>query len=670
MGTPRLDPSNPIYEAQEQRFGFHDEELILCSPGATSPVHIAARLWVPAACPPSGGCAGVVIGHGFGFNKEVTIADMLQAVQRGMYVLSYDVRGQGMSGGQAAFLGRDDVADQAAVLAWWYENVRPTKTAFYGLSQGGWLSWAAAVYNCGAARAAAFDSDVSCDEGGRWIDAIAPVQGPTEYLDDGTCPVFGIEALAYSRFNPALVGSLTTCVLTGRPGPIPDIFTDIAHRLDRIDVPVYAVTSFYDRLILPQLVTSAYETLHARTMQPGDLLYGKDVRLLISNDSHGAVGGNFAVIGDIFSWIQHHIADGPPPREALVSIAQEWEANAFRLEEAWPIPGTTMQTLYLGRDGEGTLLPAPAATAPDRLRNVPFPASPPEAPFVGTIVDLGNDREYSDLRYVYRTAPFAETTEITGSPIATVYVSSDTPGGEGQLHLGLYELAPDGSAHEFTHARIGLTDLGAEPVQVTIPLTVASHRIDAGNRLMLAISSSDIAVTLPFHGLAPYFVHHDLAAPSSITFPVVPVDRPQPAGAPPSGAGFTEDPLGAICTALNLPCAQPQVTAPPARKYIPPDRTRPVASGGCPSTPPPCRPRPRSSTLRRRPARRSWPSWDSASRSISRSTASSPGSRSRSSPSCWPCRCGSPRRDRSRPTPYSSAPSCSRSSRPCARASR
>ena len=48
--------------------------------------------------------------------------------------LSYDVRGQGSSGGQAAFLGRDDIADQAAVLAWWHANVKPTKTAFYGIS--------------------------------------------------------------------------------------------------------------------------------------------------------------------------------------------------------------------------------------------------------------------------------------------------------------------------------------------------------------------------------------------------------------------------------------------------------------------------------------------------------------------------------------------------------
>lgn len=553
--TPRPERAEPLLQAQEQRFGFHDEELVLCSDGASSPVHIAARLWVPESCPDARGCAGVVIAHGFGFSKELTFSDMLQAVQRGMYVLSYDVRGQGSSGGQAAFLGRDDIADQAAVLTWWHANVRPTKTAFYGISQGGWLSWAAAVYNCGAARSAKFGSTIGCDEGGRWVDAIAPVQGPTEYLDDGTCPIFSVEAIAYSRANPALVTALAPCATGGSPEPPPGIFVDVAHRMDRIDVPVYAVTSFYDRLVLPQLVTSAYATLQPRTLDPADDLFGKDVRLAISNDSHGAVGGNFAVIGDVFSWIEHEIADGPPLRDAKVAIAQEWDANAFRLEQDWPIPATTDQ-LYLARDDVGSLLAAPEDSTPDELRNLPVPSSPPEAPFIGTVVNLNNDLEIPGMRLVYATDQFAETMEITGQPFATMYVSSANAAGNGvgQLHIGLSELTPDSSAHEFSHARVGLTGLGPDPVAIEIALTIASHRVDPGNRLALMITSADVAVAFPAGGLDPFYVHHDPNAPSSISLPVVPFERDPPVGDPPSGAGFTEDPLGAICTALSLPC--------------------------------------------------------------------------------------------------------------------
>jgi ABC-2 type transport system ATP-binding protein len=554
--TPRL-PSNPVFTAQEARFGFHDEELILCSPGANGgPVHIAARLWVPKACPAAGGCAGVVIAHGFGFTKEVTFADMLQAAQRGMYVLSYDVRGQGASGGQAAFLGRDDIADQAAVLRWWHANVRPTKTAFYGLSQGGYLSWTAAVYNCGASRAARYDSTIPCDEGGRWVDAIAPMQGPTEYLDDGTCPVFGVEAVVYSRANPSLITALVPCLRGAAPVVPAGIFVDVAHRMDRIDVPVYAVTSFYDRLVLPQLVTAAYEKLRARTLDPNDPYFGTDVRLTISNDGHGAVGGNFAVIGDVFNWIASTIAGGPALRDGKVAIAQEWADNAFRLEQEWPIPGTATRTLYLSRAKIGKLSGSPAGAAPDELRNIPVPGGPPEAPFVGTVVNLNNDIGTKYARLLYRTPPMTQTTEITGQPLARIFVSGANAGGEGtgQLHLGLAEVTPDGSALEFAHARIGLRGLGTTPIPVDVAFTIASHRVNKGNRLMLSIASTDVAVSFPAQGTDPYFVHHDASAPSSITIPIVPIDRVPPPGAPPSGAAFTEDPLAAICSALNLPC--------------------------------------------------------------------------------------------------------------------
>jgi hypothetical protein len=113
--TPRPDPTLPVLVAQAQAFGFHDEELVLCSPGAPNesgePTHLAARLWVPAVCAPAGGCPGVVVVHGFGVTKETTFADMQALAGRGLYVLAYDVRGQGQSGGQADFMGTDTIAD-------------------------------------------------------------------------------------------------------------------------------------------------------------------------------------------------------------------------------------------------------------------------------------------------------------------------------------------------------------------------------------------------------------------------------------------------------------------------------------------------------------------------------------------------------------------------------
>ncbi len=552
--TPR-PPATPASQAQDQLYGFHDEELVICSPGWSSGVHLAARLFVPASCPGLEGCAGVVIAHGFGFSKEITLPDMYTAAGAGLYVLSYDVRGQGASGGQSTFLGRDDIADQAAVLRWWHANVRPTKTAVYGISQGGWLAWTAAIYNCGAGRAARFDSRVPCDAGGRWVDAVVPVQGPTGYLEDGTCSWFDAQVAVETRLNPAVVQGMGPCLTEGRRSRVPGVLLDVAHRFGRIDVPVYAVTSFYDRTVPPRLTTAAYRQLRRRASDPRDVLYGKDVRLTISNDSHGDVGGNLAVVGDLFAWIRHQIADGPSLRSAPVALAQEWSNGEFRLEREWPIPGTRTRRLYLSRDGEGELGPRPGGS-PQELRNLPVVSSGPEVPGVGFLVPSVNDTEVPGARLLYRTAPFESAAEITGEPWATIVVSSTnaSSAGTGQLNLGLSELAADGSSHEFSHARIGLTGLGPTPRAVRVPMSISAHRIDPGSRLVLTIASSDVAVALPAPGLDPFFVHHEVDAPSWLSIPMVRVGRPQPPGMPPTGAAYTTDPAGAICDTFDLPC--------------------------------------------------------------------------------------------------------------------
>lgn len=555
VDTPR-PPASPVSQAQEASFGLHDEELVICSPGwEGGGVHLAARLFVPAGCPGVGGCAGVVIAHGFGFSKEITLPDMYAAAQAGLYVLSYDVRGQGASGGQAAFLGRDDIADQAAILRWWHEQVRPTKTAVYGISQGGWLAWTAGVFNCGAGRSARFDSSVPCDAGGRWVDAIVPVQSPMGYLDDGTCSWFDAQVAVETRLNPSIVQGMASCPTEGSRGRVPGILLDVAHRLGRIDVPVYAVTSFYDRVVPPRLVTNAYRTLHRRTLNRRDALYGTDVRLTISNDAHGDVGGNLAVVNDLIGWMRHHLAGGPPLRAAKVAIAQEWAEGAFRLERDWPVPGSRARSWYLARDAEGTLASRPSGE-PDELRNLPTVSSAPDVPGVGFLVPSVQTTEVPGARLVFQTEPFARTAEVTGEPVATIFVSSSNAdsAGKGQLNLGLAEIAPDGSVQEFSHARIGLADLGPKPRAVRVPLSIAGHRVDAGSRLMLTITSSDVADAMPAPGVDPFFVHHDARTPSRIAVPFAPIDRRPPAGEPPMGAAYTSDPIGAICAVFGLPC--------------------------------------------------------------------------------------------------------------------
>jgi predicted acyl esterase len=566
VATPRPDPANPFLQFQRQAFGFHDEELILCSPGSTEETHISARLWVPATCPGVGGCPAVLIAHGFGFNKEITMGDMLNAARRGMVVLSYDVRGQGQSGGQATLMGPDDVADQAALLAWLHAEVEPTKVGTYGISQGGALSWMSAIYNCGAARAATHDLSVGCDVDGRWVDAIAPLQGPVSLgsFTDGTCLVFGLEAAPYSRFNPSIAAQNLACMTDGLPvaedvgravadatPPFDLAFRELRPLAGAIDVPAYVGTSFNDHLVPPQEILDLYEALDSRAD------YDRDLRLIVSNDGHGDVGANFAVLDDVFAWLAVQLgASNAALRDARVAIAQEWDGDAFRLEHGWPITGTVASDAFLARTAEGQLAPGPApGDATDELRNLPVVDSPPEAPFVGGARVTGST-EIPGARLVYLGPVAGEPVEITGVPSASLWVSSASPDGAGraQVHVSLAEITPDGEVHEFARARRALTGLGTQPQEVAIRFNAASIRLEPGNRLMLAITPSDVGVALPAWSTGGLLVHRGASYPSSVRIPTVPVDRVAPDGTPPAGASFAEDPLGTICSFFGGPC--------------------------------------------------------------------------------------------------------------------
>lgn len=562
--TPRF-PDNPAFEAQEQTFGFHDEEIVICSTDGTT--HLAARLWVPAQCPDVGGCPGVLINHQGGTNKELSIGEIFNAVGRGLYVLAYDQRGEGSSGGQHSFLTKQDVSDGAAVLEWFHRNVRPTKTAVYGISGGGWLSLAAGIFNCGSARAAKYDSTIPCDRGKRWVDAIVPIEFPTPWTFDmdGTCDVqFAASAFGETRGYPGFLPIVTRCatdgtsaqemgasldhVITARIGPM-----DLTARLGRIDVPIYFATSFADRTVPPVNVTRAYRFFRDRERRrPAS--ERRDVRLLISNDSHGGISGNTAAVDDIFTWVDRMLRGKGPQRTIPVSIAQSWAGNAFRLERDWPIPGTANMHLYLSR--ASLIASRPRANEPaDRLENMPWISSPPFAPGIETVWPGTRGVPIPGVRLEYATAPLKSAMEVTNIPKLTLWVSSANQAGEGrgQIHASISELPADGSPIEIAHGRVGLRKLGPRPRKVTIPLSVSDYRLPRGSRLMLTLMGSDLFARMPTFGDA-LFIHHGRGAASSLTLPLAPINRIPPKGKPPSGVSYTDDPAGTICSTFSLPC--------------------------------------------------------------------------------------------------------------------
>jgi predicted acyl esterase len=570
--TPRPDPLTPVLAAQAQAFGFHDEELVLCSPGAPDggePTHLSARLWVPASCAPAGGCPGVLAVHGFGFGKETTFADMRDLASRGMYVLAYDVRGQGASGGQADFMGPDTIADEAHVLEWFHANVRPTKTGVYGISQGGVHALMAAVFNCGPARAARLDSTVPCDAGGkRWVDAIVPVQAPAHMeavVGDGTCSAFLLQAAAQSRLQPDLTASATRCLFDGTPpdevmesmsdGGL-DRLNDLRNyltRLDRIDVPVYMATSYFDRLVPAAISTTIYQRLKARSANGNDPYSGKDVRLIISNDAHGDVGANFAVLSDLFTWLERQLkGDTTPLRAAPVASVQEWDANSFRLEHGWPITPSRTVRRYLGVDGRLTTRTEKRSAS--ELANMPAVGTAPWVPVVGSAAKVQTVGLVPGDSLRFETESLAALTEITGIPKLVVWLATPDGGQYGQLTISLEEVMPDGTANQFARVRRGFADLAATPERRIIPISTASWRIERGNRLRLTITATDVLEAMPALANRGLVVAQGSGMASRLLLPLVDPGRVPPAGEPPTGAAFTADPVATLCSAFGAEC--------------------------------------------------------------------------------------------------------------------
>jgi ABC-2 type transport system ATP-binding protein len=573
--TPRPDASLPAFAAQAQAFGFHDEELVLCAPGVGHPTNLSARLWVPATCPSVGGCPGVVVVHGFGATKETSVADMRDLATRGRYVLAYDVRGQGQSGGQGDMMGPDTIADEGYVLRWFHDAVRPTKTGVYGISQGGSHALMAAEYSCGRDRSEHLDSTIPCDQGGRLVDAIVPVQSPTKLetiVDDGTCSQFMLTASAESRFQPDITAHATQCAFDGTP---PDAAVeaidntisdgglardndvrDLQARADRIDVPVYLASSYFDRLVPATNTTNIYERLRQRAADPNDPYFGTDVRLIMSNDAHGDIGSNFAVLTDLFTWLERQLKDDPTPlRDAPVASAQEWDGGSFRLETGWPIAGTRTATRYLASDTTGARLtdkkPKASSTT---IENVPVVSTAPWVPLAGSFVPLQTIGLLPGDSVRYQSEPVRALTEITGLPVAHLWLSTPDGGAFGQVTVALEEVAPDGTVTQFARTRRGFADLAAQPIEKVLPLSTASWRIQPGNRVQLTITATDVFEATPSLANHGVVISSGPRAPSRVELPLVDPHRVAPAGDVPTGTSFTSDPVDGLCGALGLPC--------------------------------------------------------------------------------------------------------------------
>lgn len=187
--------------------------------------------------------------------------------------------------------------------------------------------------------------------------------------------------------------------------------------------------------------------------------------------------------------------------------------GTWRAESDWPPPAAEQRPLWLG-DGQ-TL--SQAAPAPAQATILDDPTVDEER-----MMRLGADPAV--LRFAGR--PAAATTRIAGEPSVEIEVASDRAGGH--LTALLAEVAPDGTWERISRGLMNLryrnglargedmTPGRAERVSFT--LQPADHVVDAGNRVVLAVSASSVVWAVPDEHRATLTVS---LGPSRLALPVV-----------------------------------------------------------------------------------------------------------------------------------------------------
>jgi hypothetical protein len=282
--------------------------------------------------------------------------------------------------------------------------------------------------------------------------------------------------------------------------PAPDAFRARHDFRRTISVPGFHATAWYD--IFQTSVLAAFDDIQSRV--------GNQRLWIGPNDHYFIYETRFWTRDPFFEWFDHWLKgesaplfDEPPvyysPR-AWIDEPASYVPDDWRHAEHWPLPGTEQQRLYLC--GDGTL----SAGGPGGdSRGYDYDPRHPVPTYGGRnmLIDAGPRdqrpaRGHPDYGLVYRGEPLAADFTIAGSVRVTLHVESDCP--DTDFVAKLIEVGVDGQARLLMD---GVTRVlfreGAEPqplspgevVALTIDLAQLHHKVPAGHRLEVDVTSSN-----------------------------------------------------------------------------------------------------------------------------------------------------------------------------------
>ncbi|MFB7423959.1 alpha/beta fold hydrolase [Streptomyces hydrogenans] len=509
----------------------------------------------------SGRRPAVLLAHGFGGSKDDVRPQAERLARDGYAVLTWSARGFGASGGKIGLNDPEhEVQDVRGLVDWLaarpevlLDEQGDPRVGVSGASYGGAVSLLAAGHD---PRVDAVAPQITY-----WnlADALFP-EGVYKKLWSGILFSMGTDARgdACGRFTPEICALKERVAVSGRP--------DAAARAL---LEARSPSAVGDRVKVPTLIVQG-QTDSLFTLDQSDAM----ARALTANGAPVAVdwiagghdGGDREAarvedrIGAWFDrWLKKDasVDTGPAFRVSRTGGVDSTDGRAtLRAATADRYPGLAEGTRALALAGPAQRFTNPAGGAPPAVSSVPGLGGGLGG--LSSSLGVGLALDFPGQHARFDAAPQAEPLRVTGTPTVRVEVTSTAPDGSAVLFGKVYDVGPDGRQQVLPAqlvAPVRVED-AAKGRSVTLTLPAIDHEVEAGHRLRLVVSATDLGYASPVT-TAGYTV----AVEGPLTVPTAPAVTTQAAGLPWWVWGL---PLAGLVVAAALLLTARRRTASPA----------------------------------------------------------------------------------------------------------
>jgi len=211
------------------------------------------------------------------------------------------------------------------------------------------------------------------------------------------------------------------------------------------------------------------------------------------------------------------------------------EPGEWRNEREWPISRREDRLLYLGEQSLGGSSAEEGCL--DELNYRAGAGISSGIHWGGGVLPWGMplDQRLDDANsLVYTSAPLEEELEVTGTPIAKLFVSSTA--GVAYFRVKLIDVAPDGTAKLVRYGGLNATHreshsqpmplVPGEVYEIEVPLKSMSYVFARGHRLRVAVAGSDFQNAWPTAEPGVHSIYRGGDYASHIILPVIPQQSP------------------------------------------------------------------------------------------------------------------------------------------------